>query len=288
MYRSQQQSGAHHHDDGKRGFRNDEHAAGVMADHAPRSPHGRLEGLRYHVRMRADHGGKPEQHPAHNADGKRREHDLRVMLASFAVCVMCGVLFGLASVIRPHSDMIAESLKPSMRGSRGMIRHHARRVFVIAETALAVIVVVGAGLLLRTVHNLKAVDAGFDRSRLVTFSISLPPATGLLDRVHAYQRLLNGLRGVPGVQLARGMTSLPLESPLSSYQTEIDNNTATSGPPIPSINYYQRVMSGFFETIGIPILQGRGFQSTDAVSGGIVAVVNERLASAYWKGRNPI
>ena len=214
--------------------------------------------------------------------------DLRVMLASFAVCVICGVLFGLASVIRPHSDMIAESLKPSMRGSRGMIRHHARRVFVIAETALAVIVVVGAGLLLRTVHNLKAVDAGFDRSRLLTFSISLPPATGLLDRVHAYQRLLNGLRGVPGVQFATGMTGLPLESPLSSYQTEIDNNTATSGPPIPSINYYQRVMSGFFETMGIPILQGRGFQSTDNVSGGIVAVVNEKLASAYWKGRNPI
>jgi putative ABC transport system permease protein len=214
--------------------------------------------------------------------------DLRVMLTSFAVCLMCGVLFGLASVIHPHSDAIADSLKSAMRGSRGVIRRHARRVFVIAETALAVIVLVGGGLLLRTVHNLKAVDAGFDRSRLLTFSISLPPAMGHLGRVHAYQRLLNGLRGVPGVQMATGMTGLPLESPLSSYQTEIDNNTATSGPPIPSINYYQRVMSDFFETMGIPILQGRGFQSTDAVSGGIVAVVNERLANAYWKGQDPI
>jgi predicted permease len=215
--------------------------------------------------------------------------DRRVMLTSLAVSVVCGLLFGLASMMRPHSDTIADALKSAMRGSSGLIRRHARRVFVIAETALAVIVVVGAGLLLRSVHNLEAVDAGFDRSRLLTFSITLPPRTfDLLARVRAYQRLLERLRGVPGVRLATGMTGLPLESPLSSYQTEIANNTATSGPPIPTINYYQRVMSGFFETMGIPILQGRGFQSTDAISRGAVAIVNETLANIYWKGRNPI
>ena len=84
--------------------------------------------------------------------------------------------------------------------------------------------------------------------------------------------------------MATGMTGLPLESPLSSYQTEIANNTTTSGPAIPSINYYQRVMSGFFETMGIPILQGRGFQSTDAVSAGMVAVVNETLTNTERSG----
>ena len=67
---------------------------------------------------------------------------------------------------------MAETLKSGSRGSSGTIRRHVRRALVIAETALAVIVVVGAGLLLRTVHNLTAVDAGFDRSRLVTFSIT--------------------------------------------------------------------------------------------------------------------
>ena len=215
--------------------------------------------------------------------------DLRVMLTSFAVSVVCGLLFGLASMMRPHSDSIADALKSATRGSSGVIRRHVRRVFVVAETALAVIVVVGAGLLLQTVHNLKAVDAGFDRSRLLTFSITLPPRTSdLLGRVRAYQRLLEGLRDVPGVGMATGMTGLPLESPLSSYQTEIANVTTTSGPAIPSINYYQRVMSGFFETMGIPMLQGRSFQSTDAVSGGMAAVVNQTLANTYWKGRNPI
>jgi predicted permease len=210
------------------------------------------------------------------------------MLTSFAISVVCGLLFGLASMMRPHSETIADALKSATRGSSGVIRRHARRVFVVAETALAVIVVVGAGLLLRTVHNLRAVDAGFDRSRLLTFSITLPPLTSDLRRVRAYQRLLEGLRDVPGVRMATGMTGLPLDSPLSSYQTEIANSTTTSGPRIPSINYYQRVMSGCFETMGIPILQGRSFQSTDGVSAGMVAVVNETLANTYWKGRDPI
>jgi predicted permease len=160
---------------------------------------------------------------------------------------------------------------------------------VIAETALAVIVVVGAGLLLRTVHNLTTVDAGFDRSRLATFSITLPPASfDILGRVRLYQRLLEQMRAVPGVHAATAMTGLPLERPVDAGQAEIANNTATSGPPIPSIDYYQRVMSDYFETMGIPILQGRGFQSTDAVSDGMVAIVNETLANTYWKGLNPI
>ena len=84
------------------------------------------------------------------------------------------------------------------------------------------------------------------------------------------------------------MTDLPLESPLSAYQTEIANNTARSGPSIPSINCYQRVMSGYFETMGIPILRGRGFRSTDAAPRGRTAVVNETLANTYWNGLNPI
>jgi predicted permease len=84
------------------------------------------------------------------------------------------------------------------------------------------------------------------------------------------------------------MTGLPLENPLSSYQTEIANYTPASGSPHPAVNYYQRVMSGYFETMGIPILEGRGFQSIDAAQREMVAVVNETLASTYWKGQNPV
>jgi putative ABC transport system permease protein len=212
--------------------------------------------------------------------------DLPVMLVSFATAVVCGLVSGLAPMMRIRSDSTAEALKSGPRGSSGTARHHVRRALVMAETALAVIVVVGAGLLLRTVQNLTAVDEGFDRSRLVTFSITLPRASfDLMGRVRAYQRILDQLRAVPGVRLATAMTGLPLERPVISNQTEIANSTAPGASLAPLD--YQRVMSGFFETTGIPILQGRGFQSTDVASAGGVAVVNETLAKTYWTGRNP-
>ena len=213
--------------------------------------------------------------------------DLPVMLVSFAIAVVCGLASGFAPMMRIRSDATVETLKSGPRGSSGTARHHVRRALVMAETALAVIVVVGAGLLLRTVHNLTAVDEGFDRSRLVTFSITLPRASfDLMGRVRAYQQILDQLRAVPGVRLATAMTGLPLERPVISNQTEIANSTAPGASLAPLD--YQRVMSGFFETTGIPILQGRGFQSTDVASAGGVAVVNETLAKTYWTGRNPI
>jgi predicted permease len=84
------------------------------------------------------------------------------------------------------------------------------------------------------------------------------------------------------------MSDLPLENPLSSYRTDVADYSPSSGSPDPAVNYYQRVMSGYFETMGIPILRGRGFQSADTASQEMVAVVDETLANTYWKGQNPI
>jgi predicted permease len=214
--------------------------------------------------------------------------DLRVMLVSFAVAFLCGLLFGLAPVTQTRPPSIVETLKVGLRGSSGTPRHNLRRALVMAETGLAVIVVVGAGLLLRTVHNLTAADVGFDRSRLVTFSVTLPPASSdLLGRAHAYQGLLEQLRAVPGILMATAMTALPLDRPFNSNQSEIASSTDRSGTALTGIDF-QRVMSSFFETMGIGIVEGRAFQAADAASKGRVAIVNETLASQHWNGRNPI
>jgi predicted permease len=213
--------------------------------------------------------------------------DLRVMFVSFAVAVLCGVLFGLAPLMHTRPAATAAALKSSPRGSTGSTRHHLRRALVVAETALAVIVVVGAGLLIRTVYNLSTVDIGFDRARLVTFSITLPRTRfDIMGRVHAYQRLLDRLRALPGVQNATAMSSLPLDRPYLLNQTEITNSALDDAPTIPID--YQRVMTGFFETSGVAIVQGRGFVPADAASQGGLTVVNETMASTYWRGRNPI
>jgi predicted permease len=122
---------------------------------------------------------------------------------------------------------------------------------------------------------------------LVTFSLTLPRASfDLMSRVRAYQAVLEQVRAVPGVSAATAMSSLPLDRPHVRSQTEVTNNTSRSleGVPIE----YQRVMTGFFETVNIPIVQGRAFQPADAGSTGNVAIVNETMAKTYWQGLNPI
>ena len=143
---------------------------------------------------------------------------------------------------------------------------------------------------MRTVYNLTNVDAGFDRSRLVTFSITLPQVSYPRPsaRAQLYQRLLDKLRAVPGVQAATAMSGLPPNRPLNANDTDIDNYTAPPEGPFENVDYYQNVMSDYFETMGIPIVQGRGFQPADAASPGMVAVVNETLVNTFWKGQNPI
>ena len=187
--------------------------------------------------------------------------DLRVALVSLGIAVGCGLIFGLAPMMHTRRDAASDDLKSGARGAVGSARHRIRRLLVVGEVALAVIVVVGAGLLVRTVRNLTAVDTGFDRSRLVTFSVTLPrDSFDYLARVRTYQRLLDDLRALPGVRSASAMTGLPLDRQFLGNQTEITGNPSAVEPiPIE----YQRVMSGFFETMGIAIVQGRGFQSTD-------------------------
>jgi predicted permease len=160
----------------------------------------------------------------------------------------------------------------------------------MAEVALAVMLVIGAGLLARTVYNLATVDAGFDRSRLLTFSITLPQASYSqpLARAQMYEQLLSKLRAAPGVQTATAMSGLPPNRPFNAIDTEIDNYTAPPGGPVELVDYYQNVTADYFETMGIPIVQGRSFQATDFASTGTVAVVNETLANTFWKGLNPI
>jgi predicted permease len=154
---------------------------------------------------------------------------------------------------------------------------------------LALMLVTSAGLLLRTVYNLTHVDAGFDRSRLVTFSMTLPRATEYPGGpAQVYQRLLDTLRAAPGVQAATAMSDLPLNRVVQGFSTRAEDPTAEKGQTSGIVDYYQFVMSDYFETMGIPIVAGRGFQRTDIASMERVAVVNETLANRLWKDRNPI
>jgi predicted permease len=216
--------------------------------------------------------------------------DPLVLAFTLGVSVLTGLVFGLAPLMHTRVKGLAVALKEGgAKGATGAARHHIRRGLVMAEVALAVMLVIGAGLLIRTVYNLAMVDAGFDRSRLVTFQMSLPfanyPQPG--PRAQLYQRLLEKLRGVAGVQAASAMSGLPPNRPLNANDTDIGNYTAPPEGPYENVDYYQSVMTDYFETMGIPIVQGRAFQASDAVSGPVV-IVNETLVNTFWKDRNPI
>jgi putative ABC transport system permease protein len=214
-----------------------------------------------------------------------------VLLFTFAVATVSGLLFGLAPIMHTRPKGLVTALKEGGdRGATGAARHYVRRGLVMAEVALAVMLVIGAGLLLRTVYNLTTVDAGFDRSRLVTFSLTLPRVNyqQAASRMQFYNRLFEQLRAVPGVQAASAMSGLPPNRPLNANDTDIDNYTAPPEGPYENVDYYQNVLAGYFETMGIPIVQGRSFQPADAASTGMVAIVNERLVNTFWNGKNPI
>jgi predicted permease len=217
--------------------------------------------------------------------------DLPVLLCTSGIATATTMFFGLVHLRHIGVKGLAATLtEAGTKGGSSGTRRHVRRGLVVAEVALAVILVTCAGLLIRTVHNLANVDAGFNRSRLVTFSITLPDATyaGGMIRVQTIQRLLDALRAVPGVEAATAMAGLPPDRPAVSNNTRVENPTVPSVGPFHIVDYYQYVMPDYFETMGIPIVRGRGFQRTDATSSGLVAIVNEKFAETFWKGRDPI
>jgi putative ABC transport system permease protein len=216
--------------------------------------------------------------------------DVSVLAFALGVSIVTGILFGLIPIAHPAvGDFVAALKDAGSRAAGSAGRHRVRRALVMVEIALAVILVAGAALLLRTVYNLSNVDAGFERARLATFSITLPRATGYQGgHARAYQRVLEALRAQPGVDSATAMSDLPFGRVIQGWGTEASNYTGPDGRRAVLVEYYQFVMSDYFRTMGIPIVAGRGFDAQDTVSGRRTVVINESLANRLWKGGNPI
>lgn len=219
--------------------------------------------------------------------------DTTVLCFTLGVSVVTGLLFGLAPLIHTRvSGLVTAAKDGGSRGATAGARRRLRNGLVIAEVAVAMVLVTGAALLGRTVYNLVKVDPGFDRTRQITFSITLPRAryTAPGTRSRLYERVLDTLRTIPGVQDATAMVGLPPVRPRAAADLEIEKDTnprPPNGPPR-SIDYLQTVQSNYFETMGIPLVRGRSFQRRDATAGEMVAVINETLANTFWKDQNPV
>lgn len=216
--------------------------------------------------------------------------DPTALVFTLGVSLVTGLVFGLAPLAHTKAGALSTALKEGGgRGATGGGRHGVRRALVVAEVALAVVLVVGAGLMVRTILNLSQVDAGFNRSRLATFSLDLPQANygPSADRARFYHRLAAQLRTLPGVQGATTMSGLPPERPVNANDTDLENFTAPKEGPFENVDYYQTVGTGYFETMGIPILDGRPFTDTDE-GGTPVAIVNETFVRTFFPDRSPL
>jgi predicted permease len=226
-------------------------------------------------------------------DGLPRVADIAIDPAvlgfTLLVSVITGVAFGLAPLLHSVKDGPGRLLNERATQGATSARHAVRRALVATEVALAVVLVVGAGLMVRTVVNLMNVDAGFDRSRLITFGVALPASTypNFDQRQRLYQGLIDRFAAMPGVQRASAVSGLPPQREANGFGTDIEGYTPPPDTPFDAVDYYQTVTRGYFETMGIPIVEGRSFDEADRF-GAPVAVVNETFARRFWKALDPI
>jgi putative ABC transport system permease protein len=216
--------------------------------------------------------------------------DWRVVGFTIGVSVIAGLLFGLAPLLHLSGRSMAASLKEgAQRTTAAAARQRLRRALVVAEIALAVMLVIGAGLLIRSFEALNRVDPGFDPHGLLTFQLYVPEAR-YPDAAAAgafYTSLLDRIEGLPGVQSAAAMSGLPPLRNVNANDTDFEGVERTPDRPF-NVDYYQFVQGDYFETMGISVVEGRAFELGDDANGPPVVLVNETLAKLYYPGQSAI
>ncbi len=207
--------------------------------------------------------------------------DLRVLAFTVAVSLAAGLLFGLGPALQATRRGVAPVLKgihPTARTSAG----NAGGLLVIAQVALAVLLVVGAGLFARTLANFKSLDMGFNREQVVIADVVTPRGYGP-EADPALWRLIDTIRALPGVVSAAGGT-VPADTPL--HAVEVDGQPARPGEK--PVAQFRDVTDGFFQTLGTPLLQGRVYERRDCRTNAAVAIVYARFARRFLGIGSPL
>lgn len=209
----------------------------------------------------------------------------RVLVFGLVASMGTGVLFGLVPVFQQRSNGPAAALRESGRSSGSTASRRLRGGLVVAEVALAVVLLTGAGLLLRSFASLAAVNAGFDGRNVMTMFTLLPPTRYTSDTalVQYEQRVLAALNELPGVTSAAMVNTLPLSNLGNTTSIDIVGKPAGASNEMPEVDY--RIMDGpYFRTLGMPIVSGRDFNTADARGAPLVVIVNQAAARKFFPG----
>jgi len=214
--------------------------------------------------------------------------DGRMLAFTALISLATGILFGLGPLVGTRRVSAGESLQQSHRVA-GASHSRLRNGLAMAQVSIAIILLIGAGLLAKSFWALTHVAPGFRADRILTARLSLPRSRYPDNRrVAAFEReLLRTLSGKPGVQSAGLATYLPLSGLDNGWSFIVEGR-----PPLPVGTYnmaeYRPASAGYFETIGIPVLRGRSFTPADTADSPWVTVINESMAREYWVGQDPI
>ena len=211
--------------------------------------------------------------------------DLWVLAFTVGISVLAVIAFGLAPMLQLRDRGLSSWLHGSShRASGGGQRAWLRKSLVVVEVALAVILVVGSGLMIRAFWKLQQVNLGFSPQSVLSFSVQLPPSTySNPDRLRFAQQLEQRLAALPGVTSAAAAGELPPLRPIDANDTDFEDYSATPDTPAENVDFWNVIGTDYFKTMGIRKIDGRTFESSDNNENAQrVVVINETLARRFW------
>jgi predicted permease len=227
-----------------------------------------------------------------------RLHDVgidgRVLVFTLLLSVFSGILFGLAPALRISQLDLNSTLKDTSRGSAGTSAvwgrgNNVRRLLVVFELALSVVLLIGAGLLIRSFARLQNVPPGFNPQNVLTFDLTMTGRKYSEKQtiLNTYRELWQRLERLPGASAAGGVTSLPLSQAFAWTPITVEGRTPMPGEKF--LNADERLVGGhYFEAMGIPLRRGRFFNEQDDMTKPCVVLVDEFMAEQLWPGQDPV
>ena len=216
--------------------------------------------------------------------------DGSVLLFGVAVSVAAGLLFGLLPAVRASTATVSTSLTGPARGATvGRNRQLARRGLVTAQIALALTLLIGSGLAVRSFQRLAAVDPGFDPAGVLTFGLALPQRDYDTPdaRLNLHGQVVDRLRGLPGAVAAAAASTVPLGGEVSGSGHSIEGRPLADGE-VPPVFMTKQVAPGYFDALRIELVEGRVFDRLDGEREAPVVIVSQSIARAHWPGESAL
>jgi len=216
--------------------------------------------------------------------------DATVLAFAFFSSLLTGLVFGLAPAIQIRRVDLNEAMKEGIKGSSASgAGSRFRSALVVAEVALSLVLVIGAGLLIRSFGRLLSIDPGFDPDRVVAMSLPVSPGKypGPEQKAMFFKQVIERVKGLPGVEGAAATTLLPISEADIVFSFNVKGRPEAMPGDEPRARF-QTVTSGYFEVMRMGLLRGRDFTERDTLSSGQVAIINQALARSYFPDEEPI